>query len=231
MLTSSAPTLVAHGPRRGRRLALGLALAALLAGGGMAAFAGYVRLQTAPATYRWDDPALPHHHVALVFGAGLNAAGGPSAVLYDRIATAADLYHAGKVDKLLMSGDNSRADYNEVGVMRHTAESLGVPASDIVLDYAGFRTYDSCYRARAIFGLDSATLVTNAYHLPRALYTCAHLGVSVVGVRADRQGYRTLAYSLREVPALAAAAGDLLLDLPPHFLGPPVDIDAPPAQP
>ena len=162
-------------------------------------FAGWVRLTTAPLIY--DAAALPAHHVALVFGAGLNREGGPSAVLYDRVATAAALYHAGKVQKLLMTGDNSQVDYNEVGAMRRTALDLG----DIVLDYAGFRTYDSCYRARAVFGLTGATLVTNDFHLPRAVYTCA-LGLEVVGVNADRRPYAgTLYWTVREIVALPVA--------------------------
>src|SRR4051794_21314450 len=171
-----------RGPGDWLRLGLG---AAALAAVAVLGFAAWVRLSTAPLIYPPDAATLPAHHVALVFGAGLNAQGGPSPVLYDRVATASGLYHAGKVQKLLMSGDNSQVDYNEVGVMRRTAVELGVPADDIVLDYAGFRTYDSCYRARAIFGLSDATLVTNEFHLPRALYTCQALGLTVVGVNAD----------------------------------------------
>jgi vancomycin permeability regulator SanA len=219
-------------PRRPLRRIVGWMLAlAGLAGLALLGFVWYVHATTAGAIYTGSDPRLPHNHAALVFGAGLNGQGGPSAVLYDRVATAADLYHRGKVDKLLMSGDNSVPDYNEVGVMRRTAVGLGVPERDIVLDYAGFRTYDSCYRARAIFGLDAATLVTNAYHLPRALYTCRELGLSVAGVPADRQNYPTLYYQLREVPAIAAVRWWLSTDEKPRFLGPPINIDAPPPQP
>jgi vancomycin permeability regulator SanA len=219
-------------PRRPLRRIVGWMLAlAVLAGLALLGFVWYVHATTAGAIYTGSDPRLPHNHAALVFGAGLNGQGGPSAVLYDRVATAADLYHRGKVDKSLMSGDNSVPDYNEVGVMRRTAVGLGVPERDIVLDYAGFRTYDSCYRARAIFGLDAATLVTNAYHLPRALYTCRELGLSVAGVPADRQNYPTLYYQLREVPAIAAVRWGLSTDEKPRFLGPPINIDAPPPQP
>src|SRR5690349_17899658 len=166
-------------PRRPRRSRLGrwLLLVVGLPPLALLAFAWQVRASTAREIYQLDDPRLPHHHVALVFGAGLNAAGGPSAVLYDRVATAVDLYHEQKVDKLLMTGDKSRDDYNEVAAMRRTAVGLGVPETDIVLDYAGFSTYDSCYRATGVFGLTEATLVTNDFHLPRALYTCAQLGL------------------------------------------------------
>jgi SanA protein len=153
-------------------------------------------------------------------------------VLYDRVATGADLYRAGKVAKLLMSGDNSQVDYNEVGVMRQTALDLGVPSADIVLDYAGFRTYDSCYRARDVFGLRAVTLVTNRFHLPRALYTCRELGLDVVGVDADRRAYQGTPYwTLREAVALPVAWWWTHIDRQPTFLGPAVDVDHPPVQP
>src|SRR3954464_13140239 len=110
-----------------------LLLVPVLAGLALLGFAWQVEARTAHAVYQLDDPRLPHHHVALVFGAGLNAAGGPSTVLYDRVATAVDLYRQQKVDKLLMTGDNGSVDHNEVAAMRSTAVGLGVPESDIVL--------------------------------------------------------------------------------------------------
>ena len=186
----------------------------------------WVDTQTSSLIYSADDPNLPSNHVALVFGAGLNQAGGPSAILYDRVATAADLYKAGKVQKLLMTGDNSADSYNEVEAMRRTATQLGVPNKDIVLDYAGFSSWDSCYRAREVFSLQSATLVTQKFHLPRALFTCNQLSVKSVGVIADRQPYPTQYNELREYPALAATAWRLLINDQPRFLGPKVDIDA-----
>jgi SanA protein len=215
--------------RRVLRLGLGLGV---LGACTILGFAAWVHIRTAPLIYAPQAANLPAHHVALVFGAGLDGHGGPSAVLYDRVATAADLYHAGKVQKLLMSGDNSQADYNEVGVMRRTAEQLGVAADDIVLDYAGLRTYDSCYRAGAVFGLHDATLVTNRFHLPRALYTCQALGLDVVGVAADRRSYQAITYwTAREIAALPVAAWWAHTDRQPAFLGPPVDVDDPPYQP
>jgi vancomycin permeability regulator SanA len=187
----------------------------------------WVDSQTNGQIYEYDDPDLPENRAALVFGAGLNRAGAPSAILYDRVATAADLYSAGKVSRLLMSGDNSTENYNEVEAMRQAAIGLGVPDDNIVLDYAGFSSWDSCYRASAIFGLDSATLVTQAFHLPRALFTCRHLGIDSVGVTADRQPYRTGYNELREYVALAGTAWRMLINDKPRFLGDPVDIDVP----
>ncbi len=92
--------------------------------------------------------------VAVVFGAGLTSSGGPTTVLKDRVETAVNLYQTGKVEKVLMSGDNRYLDYNEPGAMMAFALELGMPEEDIVLDYAGRRTYDTCYRARDIFQLD-----------------------------------------------------------------------------
>jgi SanA protein len=148
-------------------------------------------------------------------------------MLRDRVETAVALYKAGKVDKLLLSGDNRFDDYDEPGRMRDYARSLGVPDADLQPDYAGRRTYDTCYRARAVFKLDSAVLVTQEFHLPRALFTCEALGLDVVGVAADRQSYsrRSVAWStLREIPALTLALVDVVRQEPPPVLGDPIPI-------
>ena len=165
--------------------------------------------------------------VAIVFGAGLWRDGTPTPVLRDRVATAADLYFAGKVEKLLMSGDNRVQNYNEPGAMRDYAISLGVPAEDIVLDYAGWRTYDTCYRARDIFSVKDAILVTQGFHLPRAIYTCNILGVTASGVPADRRVYRrgSRAYwNLREVFATHVAIWEVHITHPLPVLGKPEPI-------
>jgi len=119
------------------------------------------------------------------------ADGRPTPALADRVWTAAALYKAGKVRKLLMSGDNRFINYNEPETMRQYALAQGVPDEDIVLDYAGRRTYDTCYRAEHIFGVQDAILVTQWFHLDRALYTCGKLGIDAVGVAADRRDYAT----------------------------------------
>jgi SanA protein len=120
----------------------------------------------------YDTNNTPAFTIAIVFGAGLRHDGTPTPILKDRVATAANLYFQGKVQKILMSGDNRFADYNEPGSMLAYAVELGVPEADIVLDYAGRRTYDTCYRAKKIFGVDNAILVTQRFHLPRAIFTC-----------------------------------------------------------
>jgi SanA protein len=166
--------------------------------------------------------SAPEHKVAIVFGAGLWRDGRPTPVLRDRVTTAAELYHSGKVEKLLMSGDNSNVNYNEPGAMRGYALELGIPDEAIVLDYAGKRTYDTCYRAREIFGIKDAILVTQSFHLPRALYVCNHLGISADGVPADVRIYRKRAlmwWNIRETPATLFALWEVHFSQPQPVLG------------
>jgi SanA protein len=172
---------------------------------------------------------VPGRRVAIVFGARVYADERPSAMLADRVAAGVDLYRAGKVEVLLMTGDNSYLDYNEPDTMKAYAMKLGVPEGNIVVDYAGRRTYDSCYRARHIFQVDEAILVTQNFHLDRALLLCNALGVKSVGVWADYQrphGYSrvSLDYSrLREFPAMLAAVIDLVRR-PTPIMGEPLPI-------
>lgn len=170
----------------------------------------------------FDDISLiPGRRVALVLGAGLNPNGLPSDALADRVKTAVALYQAGKVEKLLMSGDNGRVEYDEVTAMKKLAVALGVPEADVVLDYAGFRTYDSCYRASAIFSLSEAIIVTQRFHLPRALYTCNAFGVASVGMVADKQSYvRQGWWSVREIAAQIVAFWQVKVwRMKPRYLG------------
>jgi len=176
-------------------------------------------------TFSVEDVAADR--VAIVFGAGLRRDGSPTAVLRDRVQTAVQLYREGKVVKLLMSGDNRFDDYNEPEAMRQYARSLGVPDEAIVLDYAGRRTYDTCYRARHIFGVESAILVTQKFHLSRALFTCNALGVKAVGVVADNYYYlkrSRLYWNIREQFATMTAFWDVYFKKPLPVLGEPEPI-------
>jgi len=182
-------------------------------------------LYAKPRTFSVKD--VSPRRVAIVFGAGLWRDGTPTPVLRDRVETAANLYFGGKVEKLLMSGDNRFVDYNEPEAMRQYALGLGVPDEAIVLDYAGRRTYDTCYRARDIFRVDSAILVTQGFHLPRALFLCNMLGVDGVGVPADIQYYRKISRALwgfREVLATLDAINDIFYKQPLPVLGNPEPI-------
>lgn len=175
---------------------------------------------------RYTEAAqVPPARVALVFGAGLRPDGRPSRMLADRVRAAATLYEAGRVQKLLLTGDNSSVAYNEVVAMQRYARELGVPATDITLDYAGFSTYESCYRARRIFGVEQAVLVTQHYHLPRAVYTCRALGIDAVGLGTPDWGAYHPAlitrYTGREMLATLNALVQIHLTHPqPTFLGP-----------
>jgi vancomycin permeability regulator SanA len=158
----------------------------------------------------------PEKRVAIVFGARVSGRV-PSPILRDRVDAAVRLYQAGKVKKILMSGDNSFEDYNEVQVMLDYAVGEGVPKEDIVLDHAGRSTYDTCYRAHAIFGLDEAILVTQRYHMFRALYICNRVGVASTGYALeDFSLYPNLrnSYTLREGLAIIKAWFDVHIGKP-----------------
>ena len=136
-------------------------------------------------------------------------------MLADRMDTAIALYRAGKVRKLLVSGDNRFVDYDEPGRMYDYAVARGVPPADVVRDYAGRRTYDTCYRAKAIFGVERALLVTQRFHLPRAIFTCRNLGVDGVGFSADRRPYwSNNYYRLRDAVASLRAWWDVKIARP-----------------
>jgi len=174
-----------------------------------------------------DIDSSPSNPVAIVFGAGLWRDGSPTPVLQERVNTAADLYFSGKVQKILMSGDNRFWNYNEPAAMRAHALKLGVPDDDIILDYAGRRTYDSCYRAKEIFGVDEAILVTQKYHLSRALYLCNTLGVSSIGIPAHLPPYsqnRLTYWNLREIGATIVALWEANISRPVPVLGTPEPI-------
>jgi len=161
----------------------------------------YVMRATAASRYT-SVAAVPSRPVALVFGAYVMPDGTLSAMLADRVDAAVALYRNRKVGHLLFSGDNSRPDYDEVSAMLAYALHRGVPRDAITLDYAGLDTYDSCYRARAIFGVTRAILVTQEYHMPRAVYDCTSLGIDAVGLATPDWGVydvpMMLTYTARE---------------------------------
>ncbi len=164
---------------------------------------------------------VPPRPAAVVFGAAVYPNGRASPILADRVRVAVELYRAGRVRRLLLSGDNRFPDYNEPAVMAELARAQGVPEQALALDYAGRRTYDTCWRARYIFGLQRVVLVTQRFHLPRALYLCQALGLDAVGVPADRpQGYRGQWWygGVRETVARLRAWWDVHI-LPPRVVG------------
>lgn len=180
------------------------------------------RLVTAlyAASRIYHPQMAPAQPVAIVFGAGLRRDGTPTDVLRDRLKTAIDLYRSGKVTQLLMSGDHSSDYYNEPEAMRRYALQQGIPAEAILLDSSGLRTYDTCHRARSVFGIQRAILVTQPFHLPRALYTCNQLGIQAIGVPAQNYIYRRVSqtfWNVRESFATLVALWQVNISRPnPH---------------
>ena len=172
--------------RRGVVAVVGLGLLAGIAVGGSVA---WVRATAAGHTYADTDlSSVPSAPVALVLGAQVYPSGTPSPFLAGRLDLAQRLYDAGLVKVILVSGDNGAREYNEPDAMRGYLIDKGVPADKVVADYAGFDTYDSCSRAQRIFGVERVLVVTQGYHLPRAVATCRALGLDADGV--GDEGFR-----------------------------------------
>lgn len=163
--------------------------------------------------------------VILVLGASVLPNGKPSDILADRLRVAVDLYAAGLGEKVLVSGDNGQDGYDEVNAMRAYLLDAGVEPEDIFLDHAGFDTYDSMYRAIHVFNVSQALVVTQRYHLSRALFIANALGMDARGVSSDLQPYRkqTL-FSIRESVARVKAVLDVLRGARPEYLGERIDI-------
>jgi SanA protein len=177
-------------------------------------------LMAAPRTYSLEE--IPEKKVAIIFGAGITRDGRPTAVLRDRVEAGVSLYEAGKVEFLLMSGDNRFEDYNEPLAMKTYAMELGVPEEAIVMDFAGRRTYDTCYRAKYIFGVGDAILVTQQFHLPRSIFLAKSFGIDAVGYSSDLRTYRKstmIFWNIRELPAAFTAYWDVYVRKPLPILG------------
>ena len=191
---------------------------------------GFTLLETAPAEFfdnrdMAEPGTLDLPDCVIVLGAGLAADGGPSAMLRDRLDMAIYLYNEEYVPKILLTGDNGEENYNEIKAMLDYTLAQGVPAEDVFCDYAGFSTYESMYRAQAIFQVREALVVTQSYHLYRALYIGKALGMDVMGAASDQQAYRgQLQREVREVLARDKDIVSCLLKLKPKYLGDPVPI-------
>lgn len=161
----------------------------------------------------------------LVLGCQLKGDGTPSHMLEDRLKVGIRLYKRGEAPKLLMSGDHGQEHYNEVGTMKQYAVDAGVPPEDVFMDHAGFSTYESIYRAKHIFGAKKIIIVTQKYHLYRALYIAGALGLEAQGVQADERTYA--GQFPREVREVLARVKDFALGIlqpKPTYLGDPIDL-------
>ncbi len=160
---------------------------------------------------------VPPRPVALVYGAGLAPGGVPSPVLAQRLDTAIALHASGKVGTLLLSGDNSDRFHDETRAMARYVLERGVPASAVEEDNAGLSTYDSSVRAHTVFGVREAVLVTQRFHLTRALFIANSVGIDAWGVAADEGRPRTRRYMLREGLSRVLALGMVLVGAPPRY--------------
>lgn len=165
-----------------------------------------------------DEQELPKTQTALVLGAGLLRGGNLSPIFKDRIDTAATLYKTGKVEKILVSGDDGTETHNEVNPAREYLLTLGVLSNDIFLDHAGFDTYSSMYRARAIFRVQSAIIVTQSFHLPRSVFIARRLGIDAYGTPADQHPY-SYKNNVREAFAQVKAFFNVMYMRIPKYLG------------
>ncbi len=156
----------------------------------------------------------------IVLGCGVGADGSLSGMLEDRLTQGVELYKAGAAPKLLMSGDHGRVNYNEVGAMKQYATDQGVPSQDVFMDHAGFSTYETMYRARDIFQAQRVIIVTQEYHLYRAIYDAKKLGLEAYGVSSDLHRYAGQTYrDAREVLARCKDFLYTLLKPEPTYLG------------
>lgn len=184
----------------------------------------YVRLRYSDRIFLPEQ--VPKTPVAIVFGAGLASKGKPAPMLAERLETAVKLYRSGKVEKILVTGANLRRSHDETKAMGRYALARGVPREMILWDDAGFSTYDSCYRAKAVFRITRATLVTQRYHLPRALFIANSLGLDAIGATADEGDRGHLLNEGRELLSRSLALAMAMAKPPPRFLGLSEAVDA-----
>lgn len=215
-------------PRMSTRARGLLATLAVLALAGVAAVAGinlYVVRSVQDRILTVEQAAELDADCILVLGAGLKGDGSPSTILADRLDCALALYERGASDRLLMSGDHSREDYDEVGAMKAYVVERGAEPEEVFLDHAGFSTYESVYRARDVFEAETVIIVTQRYHLYRALYLAERLGLTAYGVASDARAYaRQPLYSLREVFARCKDFLFALYEPEPAYLGRPTPV-------
>lgn len=209
-----------------KRIGLGVLVLAVLGALVILAVDAHVRSSAGPRFVTADEAAaLGGVDCVLVLGCGVHPDGRPSDMLADRISQGVTLYENGTSPKLLMSGDHGRFDYDEVNAMRAAVAEAGVPADDVFMDHAGFSTYESMYRARDVFGAKRIVIVSQEYHLYRALYVAERLGLDAYGVSADLRPYAGQeARELREVLARSKDFFTAIVQPSPTFLGDPVSL-------
>lgn len=194
---------------------------ALLGSGLVLGINAYVKGTSAERIILTEDAAaLSDVDCILVLGCFVHEDGRPSDMLADRLKRGIELYEAGTAPKLLMSGDHGQKEYNEVGAMKQSAIEAGVPSEDVFMDHAGFSTYESVYRAKEIFEADKIVIVTQEYHLYRALHIADALGIEAYGVASDYHTYAGQSYrEAREILARVKDFATSMFKPEPTYLG------------
>lgn len=188
----------------------------------------YIKSSTKDQIFN-DIDKTPEVHTVIILGASVYSSGRLSTILEDRVASALELYKKGKVKRFLLSGDNGKKTYNEPEAMKAYLIARGVPEDHIFLDYAGFDTYDSMYRASAVFNVKDAIVVTQEFHLPRAIYISNKLDLNFQGFEGDKHIYQSATMNkTRELLANVKAILELTFGKEPTYLGSKIPIDGPP---
>ena len=207
--------------RKIKKLVIALLCLALLGVGAVFGVNGYVKHIGGAAILTAEQAAeLDGIDCIIVLGCQVRADGTPSDMLRDRLTRGIELYTLGAAPKLLMSGDHGRVEYDEVGTMKQYAIDAGIPSADIFKDHAGFSTYETVYRAKEVFAAQRVIIVTQAYHLYRALYIAEKLGLEAYGVPSDYHTY--VGQSMREGREILARCKDFAISVwkpEPTFLG------------
>lgn len=207
------------------KIVLAAAALCLVAGAAVLAVGGYVKAVTKDYILPQEKAADLDADCILILGCGVRASGEPSLMLRDRLNTGLALYEAGAAPKLLMSGDHGTKEYDEVNAMKNFAIARDVPSQDVFMDHAGFSTYESMYRARDVFRVEKVIIVSQRYHLYRAVYDARQLGLEAYGVAAENIAY--LGQTFRDLREILARNKDVLYCIAkpePTFLGDPIPI-------
>jgi len=204
-----------------KRILVSIICLALLGGIAILGINAYVKHSVADRILNSEEAAeLADVDCIMVLGCQVKDSGKPSDMLADRLRRGIEVYELGASPKLLMSGDHGRMEYDEVNTMKQVAIDAGIPSSDVFMDHAGFSTYESVYRVRDIFEADKIIIITQEYHLYRALFIAEKLGVEAYGVAADYHTY--YGQSMRDFCEILARNKDFLMTIfkpEPTYLG------------
>ena len=213
--------------KNGKKIMLSILLLGIIGITSILGIDSYVRNQSKDYILDSIDASkLEDVDAILVLGCQVKESGSPSAMLRDRLNRSIELYDLDASNKIIMSGDHGRVEYDEVNTMKQFAIDEGIPSNDIFMDHAGFSTYESMYRAKEIFNVQKIIIVTQKYHLYRAIYDAKALGIEAYGVSSDYYQYSGQFYrDIREVLARVKDFGYTIFKPKPTFLGDSIPIN------